>query len=263
MQCVILAGGFGTRLSEETESKPKPMVEIGGKPIIWHIMKLYSHYGINDFVICLGYKGYVIKEYFLNYYLHLSDITINLTDNSTLIHNSRSEPWKITLVETGLQTMTGGRLKRVRPYLEDTDFCFTYGDGLSDVNINDVIESHSLNKCLVTLTAVQPPGRFGVINHQDNRVIGFHEKPSGDGSWISGGFMVLSPKIFDYIESDSTIWEQEVLPNLASQKQINTYFHNGFWQPMDTLRDKRLLENLWNESAPWKVWDREIAEIIC
>ena len=258
MQCVILAGGVGSRLSEETETKPKPMVEIGGRPILWHIMKIYSHYGINHFIICLGYKGYIIKEYFLNYYHHLSDITVDLSNNSTHIHNNRSEPWKITLVDTGLNTMTGGRLKRVQPYIENEDFCFTYGDGLADVNICNLIEAHHASLCPVTITAVQPPGRFGVIQSKGNRVLSFQEKPKGDDSWINGGFMVLSSEVFDYVTGESTSWEQEPMRKLANEGKVQAYFHQGFWQPMDTLRDKNQLENLWKQGAPWKIWDNQV-----
>jgi len=255
-KCVILAGGLGTRLAEETDLKPKPMVEIGGHPIIWHIMKLYSHYGINEFIICLGYKGYVLKEYFLNYYERLSDITIDLSNNTTEIHKNRSEPWKITLVDTGSSTMTGGRLKRVAKYLDDDDFCFTYGDGLSNVNLPSLIASHKKEGCLATVTAVQPPGRFGVLELNGNRVLAFKEKPKGDNSWINGGFFILSPKVLDYIQDDSTIWENKPMEQLAHNKELNVFFHDGFWQPMDTLREKILLEKLWREGAPWKVWDK-------
>jgi glucose-1-phosphate cytidylyltransferase len=255
MKAVILAGGLGSRLSEETEIKPKPMVEIGGKPILWHIMKTYSAHGINDFIICLGYKGYVIKEYFANYFLHTSDVTFDMQNNSMEVHQNFAEPWKVTLVETGEKTMTGGRLKRVQKYLEDEDFCFTYGDGLSDVNITKVVDLHKKAKTFATVTAVKPEGRFGAIEFDDNLVKKFEEKPKGDGSWINGGFFVLSPKTIDYIKDDQSIWEREPMQKLATDGQMSVYFHEGFWQPMDTLREKQLLENLWIEGkAPWKVW---------
>lgn len=255
MKAVILAGGLGTRLSEETVLKPKPMVEIGGKPILWHIMKIYSAYGINDFIICLGYKGYVIKEYFANYFLHTSDVTIDIKSNNISVHQNTAEPWKITLVDTGEQSMTGGRLKRIQSYLDNEDFCFTYGDGVSDVNIHEVIKLHQQENRLATVTAVQPPGRFGAIEYSNHQVNKFIEKPHGDNSWINGGFFVLSPKVIDYIEDDFTIWEQHPMKTLAENQQMSVYFHNGFWQPMDTLREKQLLENLWdNGQAPWKIW---------
>ena len=256
MKAVILAGGLGTRLSEETSLKPKPIVEIGGKPIIWHIMKVYSHYGINDFIICLGYKGYLIKEYFSNYCLHTSDITFNMASGETKIHQNKSEPWTVTLIDTGIDTMTGGRLKRIKKYLGDDDFCFTYGDGVANVDISATIQLHQQEKRLSTITAVQPPGRFGAIKSQDNQVLHFTEKPQGDGGWINGGFFVLSPKVIDYIENDQTIWEKEPMQNLAKDNQMNIYFHKDFWQPMDTLREKHLLENLWQSGkAPWKIWE--------
>ncbi|PCI37847.1 MAG: glucose-1-phosphate cytidylyltransferase [Thiotrichales bacterium] len=256
MKAVILAGGLGTRLSEETHLKPKPMVEIGGMPILWHIMKIYSAHGINEFIICLGYKGYVIKEYFANYYRHMSDVTFDFAHNTTTIHNNYAEPWKVTLVDTGRDTMTGGRLRKVKSYLApNEDFCFTYGDGLSDVNISKVIALHKQEKKIATVTAVQPPGRFGSIEFDGNTVNSFKEKPKGDGSWINGGFFVLSPKVLDYVKGDASIWEQEPMHNLAQDKKMNVYFHKGFWQPMDTLREKTLLETLWQEQrAPWKVW---------
>ncbi len=256
MKCVILAGGLGSRLSEETAVKPKPMVEIGGKPILWHIMKIYSHHGINDFVICLGYKGYYIKEFFANYSLHCSDVTFDFSKNSTVIHQSSSEPWKVTLVDTGDETMTGGRIKRVKPYIKDEDsFCLTYGDGLSDVNITDAIALHRKYNRLATITATQPPGRFGALQIKEDQVVQFVEKPSGDGHWINGGFFVLSPKVTDFIKDEHTIWEQEPLRQLASNGELSVYKHHGFWQPMDTLREKYLLENLWQSgSAPWKTW---------
>lgn len=255
MKAVILAGGFGTRISEETSIRPKPMVEIGGKPILWHIMKIYSHYGIHDFIICLGYKGYLIKEYFANYFLHTSDVTFDMVNNTTDIHQNSSEPWRVTLVETGDTTMTGGRIKRIARYLDDEDFCLTYGDGVSDVNIHKVIEHHKHQKALATLTAIQPPGRFGLLELENEKVKGFKEKPQGDGGWINGGFFVLSPKIIDYIADDKTIWEREPLETLSQENQLSSYFHDGFWQPMDTLRDKTYLEEQWtNGTAPWKVW---------
>ncbi|MBY0377945.1 MAG: glucose-1-phosphate cytidylyltransferase [Gammaproteobacteria bacterium] len=256
MKAVILAGGLGTRISEETETRPKPMVEIGGKPILWHLLKIYSAYGVNDFVICLGYKGYVIKEYFANYFLHMSDVTFDMSHNKMEVHQGKAEPWKVTLVDTGEETMTGGRLKRVREYLDDDkDFCFTYGDGLSDVNITKLIENHRKAKQLATVTAVQPPGRFGALKLEGNQVVGFEEKPQGDGGYINGGFFVLSPKVIDYIKGDATIWEQEPMRDLAGDGQMNAYFHEGFWQPMDTLREKILLEKYWQSGkAPWKVW---------
>lgn len=254
MKAVILAGGLGTRLSEETVTKPKPMVEIGGKPILWHIMKIYSQHGVNDFIICLGYKGYLIKEYFANYFLHQSDVTFNMPKNSMQVHKERVEPWKVTLVDTGDNTMTGGRLKRVFDYVKNEDsFCFTYGDGVSDVNISKLISFHSKNKSIATLTGVFPPGRFGALSIEGDFVKSFKEKPKGDGALINGGFFVLSPKVIKYIEDDSTIWEQEPLMKLASDGQLKVYKHNGFWQPMDTLRDKNYLNELWEKNkAPWK-----------
>ena len=255
MKAVILAGGLGTRISEETLVKPKPMVEIGGKPILWHIMKIYSSFGINDFIICLGYKGYLIKEYFANYFLHMSDVTFNMKENKMEVHQNSSEAWTVTLVDTGDSTMTGGRLKRVAHFIND-DFCLTYGDGLSDVNIHNLIKFHKDKQKLATLTAIQPPGRFGLLAlHEESFVAGFKEKPSGDGGWINGGFFVLSPKIFDYIKNDQTIWEREPLENLAIEGNLVSYRHEGFWQPMDTLRDKNHLEELWQTGkAPWKLW---------
>ncbi len=256
MKAVILAGGLGTRLSEETTLKPKPMVEIGGKPILWHIMKSYSSYGIHDFVICCGYKGYVIKEYFANYFLHTSDVTFDMQKNEMEVHTRNAEPWKVTLVDTGDETMTGGRLKRVRQYLCDEEaFCFTYGDGVSDVDIDAVIKFHAAHGKLATLTATQPPGRFGSLNLDGNRVNSFQEKPQGDGAWINGGFFVLSPKVIEYIQDDATIWEKKPMEQLAHEGQMDAYFHKGFWQPMDTLRDKIHLEELWaSGQAPWKTW---------
>jgi len=253
MKAVILAGGLGTRISEETHSIPKPMIEIGSKPILWHIMKLYSFYGVNEFIICCGYKGYVIKEYFANYFLHNSDVTFDLNQNNIIVHHQRSEPWKVTLVDTGYSSMTGGRIKRIKDYI-DNDFCLTYGDGLSDVNIADLISFHKKEGKLATLTAVSPPGRFGALELSGNIVKNFKEKPQGDNMFINGGFFVLSKKIFDYIDGDETIWEAEPLENIAKDNQLSAFIHNGFWQPMDTLRDKKLLENLWNNSPPWKKW---------
>jgi len=257
MKAVILAGGLGTRLSEETVSKPKPMVEIGGKPILWHILKMYSYYGINDFIICCGYKGYVIKEYFANYFLHESDITFDMKNNKMIVHKERAEPWKITLIDTGENSMTGGRLKRVLPYIKDDEsFCFTYGDGVSDVNIKELIHFHKSHGKQATLTAVYPPGRFGSIVLDNNQVIKFVEKPRGDGSLINGGFFVLSPKVINEIDGDNTIWEQEPLKNLANDGQLMSFKHEGFWHPMDTLRDKLYLESLLEKNeAPWKLWD--------
>ena len=255
MKSVILAGGYGTRISEETHLKPKPMIEIGGMPILWHIMKTYSVYGINDFIICLGYKGYLVKEYFANYFLHMSDVTFDLNDNSMQIHQNTSEPWKVTLVDTGDKTMTGGRLKRVAPYLDGEDFCFTYGDGVTNVNIGSLIEFHQQQATLATVTAVQPPGRFGSLDVSGHKIRAFEEKPQGDGSWVNGGFFVLSPRVLDYIESDATVWEQAPLQRLASEGQLAAYKHTGSWHPMDTLRDKVRLEELWESGkAPWKVW---------
>jgi glucose-1-phosphate cytidylyltransferase len=256
MKAVILAGGLGTRLSEETVSKPKPMVEIGGKPILWHIMKTYSHYGINDFIICCGYKGYVIKEYFENYFLHQSDVTFNMKDNKMLVHEERAEPWKVTLIDTGDNSMTGGRLKRVAPYLNvGEDFCFTYGDGVGDIDIKALLEFHKTHGKEATLTATFPPGRFGALEIVNNEVRQFQEKPRGDGALINGGFFVLSPKVIDRISGDHTIWEQEPLKGLAIDNQLMAFKHEGFWQPMDTLRDKNLLEELLEEGkAPWKLW---------
>ena len=257
MKAVILAGGLGTRISEETESKPKPMVEIGGMPILWHILKLYSAHGVNDFVICCGYKGYVIKEYFANYFLHMSDVTFDMAHNKMEVHHRYAEPWKITLIDTGSDTMTGGRLKRVAQYVKDEEaFCFTYGDGLSDVNIAELIGFHKSHGKKATLTAVYPPGRFGAIDiHADYQITSFKEKPKGDGGMINGGFFVLSPEVIDLIKDDSTVWEREPLETLAQQSGMMAYQHHGFWQPMDTLRDKNYLEELWSSgSAPWKSW---------
>ena len=255
MKAVILAGGLGTRISEETSSKPKPMIEIGGMPILWHIMKIYSSYGINDFIICCGYKGYMVKEYFANYSLHNSDVTFDMNDNSIEIHHNSAEPWKVTLIDTGVDTMTGGRLGRVKKFVGDETFCFTYGDGLGDVNISELVDFHKEHKKIATVTAVQPPGRFGILQIENNDVVNFKEKPSGDGNWINGGFFVLEPKIFEYIKDDKTIWENEPLEKLAKENQLSAYKHIGFWKPLDTLRDKNQLENMWmNNNAKWKVW---------
>jgi glucose-1-phosphate cytidylyltransferase len=255
MKAVILAGGLGSRLSEETSTKPKPMVEIGGRPILWHIMKIYSAHGIHDFLICCGYKGYIIKEYFANYFLHMSDVTFDLTQNRMRVHQNYAEPWQVTLVDTGAETMTGGRLRRVRSYLEGEDaFCFTYGDGLADIDIGALIEFHRSEGTLATVTAVQPPGRFGALVVEGHRVTDFSEKPTGD-SWINGGFFVLSPKVIDYIAGDETVWEREPMERLARDGQLSTYVHQGFWQPMDTLRDRQQLEEAWGSGrAPWKIW---------
>ena len=256
MKAVILAGGLGTRLAEETNIKPKPMVEIGSKPILWHILKIYSAHGINDFVICLGYKGYVIKEYFANYFLHSSDVTFDLDNNSMEVHQKKSEPWRVTLIDTGEETMISGRIKRVIDYVKDDEcFCLTYGDGVSDIDIATSIEFHNKEKRLATVAGVQPPGRFGAIEIEGTRVTGFKEKPQGDGGWINGGFFVLSPKVVDYIDGDATVWEQEPMENLAKDGELSVYIHDGFWHPMDTLRDKRYLESLWqSKKAPWKKW---------
>lgn len=256
MKAVILAGGLGTRISEESHLKPKPMIEIGGKPILWHIMKMYSAYGINEFVICLGYKGYVIKEYFANYYLHTSDVTFDMSKNSMEIHQNSAEPWRVTLVDTGDETMTGGRLKRVEKYIKEDDaFCFTYGDGVCDVDIAKLLAFHESHGKLATVTAVQPAGKYGALEIQGNEVRGFVEKPQGDGGWINGGFFVLSPKVLELISSDDTHWEQEPLVGLAEVDELRAYKHNGFWQPMDTMREKNILNELWDSNkAPWKVW---------
>ncbi len=254
MKCVLLAGGLGTRISEETSVRPKPMVEIGGRPVLWHIMKIYSAHGINDFVVCLGYKGYVIKEYFANYFLHMSDVTIDIEKNSLEVHQKNGEPWRITLVDTGDDTQTGGRLKRVKKYIDST-FCMTYGDGVGSIDITGLVKFHKSNAKFATMTTVQPPGRFGSLQIKDQSVTSFLEKPIGDGSWINGGFFVLEPEVIDLIDADSTVWERQPLETLASQGQLNAFIHNGFWQPMDTLRDKHILEDLWQaDKAPWKVW---------
>lgn len=254
MKAVLLAGGLGTRISEESASRPKPMIEVGGKPILWHIMKMYSAHGINEFVVCCGYKGYVIKEYFANYFLHQSDVTIDLANNSIEVHHKKAEPWKVTLVDTGEETQTGGRLKRVANYM-DGDFCMTYGDGVGSVDLTALLEFHKSHGKLATMTAVQPPGRFGALQLKGNEIQTFLEKPQGDGGWINGGFFVLNPKVIEEISSDSTLWEQEPLQNLAKQGELQAFFHSGFWQPMDTLRDKNHLESLWaSGKAPWKIW---------
>lgn len=256
MKAVILAGGLGTRISEETAVRPKPMVEIGGKPILWHILKMYSHFGIHDFVICLGYKGYIIKEFFANYFLHTADVTFWMEENRMEVHDSTAEPWRVTLVDTGDATLTGGRLKRVSKYLEGEDtFCLTYGDGVSDVDIAASIAFHRQHEGLATMTAVQPAGRWGSLDIEGDRILHFQEKPAGDGGWINGGFFVLSTKVLDYIEEDDTIWERTPLENLAAEGNLHAYRHTGFWQPMDTLRDKLLLESLWQSgNPPWRRW---------
>lgn len=256
MKAVILAGGLGTRLAEETVSKPKPMVEVGGKPILWHILKLYSFNGVNEFIICCGYKGYVIKEYFSNYFLHTSDVTFHMdSDGSMEVHERKGEPWKVTLVDTGELTQTGGRLRRVAPYLDDRQFCFTYGDGVADLDICALISHHQFANLEATLTAVQPPGRYGALHLDENVVKNFQEKPDGDNAWINGGFFVLQPSVLDRIAGDHTSWEGDVLPSLAADGQLSAYRHTGFWQPMDTLRDRTRLEDLWaSGKAPWKLW---------
>jgi glucose-1-phosphate cytidylyltransferase len=256
MKAVILAGGFGTRISEETHLRPKPMIEIGGRPILWHLMKHYSSYGINDFIICCGYKGYMIKEYFSNYFLHSADVTFSLATNEMMVHNRQSEPWIVTLVDTGDNTMTGGRLKRVAKYLDDEDFCFTYGDGLSNVDVSHLISFHKSKNTLATMTGVQPPGRYGAIIRDGDYVESFVEKPRGDGGLINGGFFVLSPKVIELIEDDASIWEREPLETLSRSKLLSVFEHTGFWHAMDTLRDKTYLEDLWSTgNAPWKTWD--------
>jgi len=256
MKVVLLAGGLGTRLSEETVLRPKPMVEIGGMPILWHIMKIYSSYGFNDFIICLGYKGYVVKEYFANYFLHQSDVTIDLTTNSVKVHDSQAEPWKITLVDTGNDTMTGGRIKRIKHHVGNETFMLTYGDGVSDINISALLNYHNKNGKYCTVTSVQPSGRFGAINLNDNNTVhSFMEKPKGDGAWINGGFFVCEPEVFDYISGDSTVWEREPMEKIAAEGQMIAFKHEGFWKPMDTLRDKQELEEHWLQNkAKWKVW---------
>jgi len=256
MKAVILAGGQGTRLSEETLLKPKPMVNIGEMPILWHIMKVYSFFGVNDFIVCLGYKGFMVKEYFANYFLHMSDVTFDMANNKMEVHHAKAEPWHVTLVNTGETTMTGGRLKRVASYIGKEDFCFTYGDGVSNVNIKDLIKFHKTQGTLATVTSVQPPGRFGSLDIKHGKITAFKEKLQGDNSWINGGFFVLSPRVIDYISNDNTIWEDEPLEKLAQEGQLSAYQHKGFWQPMDTLRDKIMLNELWvTGKAPWKVWE--------
>lgn len=255
MKAVILAGGLGTRISEESHLKPKPMIEVGGKPIIWHIMKIYSHFGIHDFVICLGYKGYLLKEYFANYFLHMSDVTFDMAQNRMQIHDQYAEPWRVTLVDTGESTMTGGRLKRVRKYLGEETFCMTYGDGVADIDLAALLAFHRGHGKQATVTAVQPPGRFGALEIEGAQVRSFQEKPHGDGGWINGGFFVLEPSVLDSIEGDATIWEQEPMRQLAQHHELMSYFHHGFWQPMDTLRDRNLLEERWQSGhAPWQLW---------
>jgi glucose-1-phosphate cytidylyltransferase len=254
MKVVILAGGLGTRISEESHLKPKPMIEIGGKPILWHIMKIYSHYGINDFVICCGYKGYLIKEYFANYFLHMSDVTFDLKHNRMEVHEKHAEPWRVTLIDTGQDTLTGGRLKRVREFIGDETFCFTYGDGVADLDISRLVGFHSSHGKLATVTAIQPPGRYGALNINGVQVNSFQEKPNGDGAWINGGFFVLEPVVIDSIDGDQTSWESGPIVKLAQEGQLMAYQHNGFWQAMDTLRDKNHLEELWQTRPPWKVW---------
>lgn len=257
MKVVILAGGYGTRISEESHLKPKPMIEVGERPILWHIMKIYSYYGFNDFIICLGYKGYSIKEYFAHYFIHESDITFDFgNENERIIHQHSAEPWKVTLVNTGIDTMTGGRVKRIQPYVGDETFMLTYGDGVADVNIKELVAYHKTHGKLATVTSIQPSGRFGALNLTGNNLVhGFQEKPKGDGAWINAGFFVMEPKVFDYIADDKTVLEKEPLENLAGDEELVAYKHNGFWQPMDTLRDKNHLEELWKQgTAPWKVW---------
>jgi len=257
MKAVILAGGYGTRISEESAVKPKPMIEIGQQPIIWHIMKIYSAHGVTDFVICCGYKGHLIKEYFANYFLHKSDVTFDLEHNKMHLHQNFAEPWRVTLVDTGEKSMTGGRIKRIKEFIGKEPFCLTYGDGVSNINIRESVEFHSRQKKLATVTAVQPPGRFGAFTMEKEQTLinTFREKPSGDGAWVSGGYFVLEPEIFDYIEGDDTVWEREPMEQLAQAGQLSAFRHHGFWQPMDTLRDKLYLEDLWQKGqAPWKIW---------
>jgi glucose-1-phosphate cytidylyltransferase len=256
MKAVILAGGLGTRISEESSIRPKPMIEIGGKPILWHILKTYSSHGVNDFVVCCGYKGYVIKEYFANYFLHMSDVTFDMQNNKMEVHHRHAEPWRVTLVDTGEATMTGGRLKRIAEHVDGEDFCMTYGDGVSNVDITALLEFHRAHGKQATVTATQPPGRYGALNLDGNTVKSFVEKPMGDGGWINGGFFVLNPKVLDLVDGDDTIWERKPLESLAAADQLEAFFHRGFWQPMDTLRDKVHLEELWQSGkAPWKVWE--------
>ena len=255
MKAVILAGGLGTRLSEETAVRPKPMVEIGGKPILWHIMKLYSSHGIDDFVVCLGYKGYMVKEYFANYYLHTCDVTFDISGNAMEVHQSTAEPWRVTLIDTGQETMTGGRLKRALAYVADEEFCFTYGDGVSDVDLTALVEHHRRQGTVATVTAVQPPGRWGALDVSETKIRGFREKPEGDGGWINAGFFVLSPAVADYLDGDDTVWERGPMERLASEGQLSAYKHTGFWQAMDTMRDREALERRWqSDCAPWKTW---------
>ncbi len=255
MKAVILAGGLGTRISEESHLRPKPMIEVGGKPILWHIMKIYSAHGINDFIICLGYKGYIIKEYFANYFLHMSDVTFDMQTNQMEVHEKHVEPWRVTLVDTGENSMTGGRLRRVKDYLSDSSFCFTYGDGVSDIDIGQAIKAHKEAGKIATVTAIQPPGRYGALDIEHNLVKRFQEKPAGDGAWINGGFFILEPSIFNYLQSDSDSFEADPLMRLAREGQLNAYQHKGFWQAMDTLRDKNYLDSLWLQgNAPWKIW---------
>ena len=255
MKVVILAGGTGTRLAEETAVRPKPMVEIGDRPILWHIMKIYSSHGLHDFVICLGYRGYMIKEYFANYYLHTSDVTFDIAGNRIEVHESAAEPWRVTLIDTGANTMTGGRLQRVLPYVGDDDFCFTYGDGVADVDVGRLVDFHREQGTIATVTAVQPVGRFGSMRIDETRVTEFSEKPAGDGAWINGGFFVVSPRVESYLEGDETVWEEEPLRRLAAEGQLSSFRHTGFWQPMDTLREKHRLADLWEcGEAPWKSW---------
>lgn len=254
MKAIILAGGLGTRISEESVSRPKPMIEIGSMPILWHILKIFSHHSVNDFIICCGYKGYIIKEYFANYFLHMSDVTIDMSSNSMMVHNKKAEPWKVTLVDTGETTQTGGRLKRITSYLDD-DFCMTYGDGLGSVNISGLIKFHKEHGKLATMTAVQPPGRFGALQIEGTQINKFLEKPQGDGGWINGGFFVLNPKVLELIDGDDIVWERQPLEVLAKKGELQSFFHTGFWHPMDTLRDKNFLEDLWSSGdAPWKLW---------
>lgn len=257
MKAVILAGGLGTRISEETHIKPKPMIEIGGRPILWHVMKCYSVHGVEEFIICCGYKGYLIKEYFANYFLHMSDVTFDMTNNHMEVHHKKAKPWRVTLVDTGEGTLTGGRLKRVAKYIQDEEaFCFTYGDGVADIDITAQLAFHRAHGKLATVTAVQPPGRYGALVREGNAVLGFQEKPPGDGAWINGGFFVLHPRVLDFIHGDKTSWESEPLESIAKQGQMEAFEHRGFWQPMDTLRDKTHLENLWETgTAPWKTWE--------
>ena len=255
MKAVILAGGLGTRLSEETIHKPKPMVEVGGRPILWHVMKIYSHYGVNEFIICAGYRGYLIKEYFANYFVHTSDVTFDLQSNQIEVHKKGTENWKVTVIDTGTNSMTGGRLRRVSEYLDNEPFFFTYGDGVGNVDVQASLDLHNSSNRKATMTAVQPPGRFGALHIEGDKITSFQEKPEGDGSWINGGFFVLNPCVIDYIDSDSTIWERSPLENLAEEGELTVYKHKGFWSPMDTMRDKIMLNDLWEENkAPWKLW---------